>query len=166
MVTVVSNTITDHPQTGLLLNLQSGNAVGPEGITANVIRRNDVGVRVTGSQPPVLLLSGNDIYQNTSYELRNQSSITVVANGNFWGEPTGTELSQNRPNLSRIYDIRDGASQQVLINQWYGASVTGGEHHSPATKPIPQNLGNKHSEKAYASNLKQIGFTPSVKKSG
>ncbi len=57
-------------------------------------------MQVTGiSGPPVLTLAGNDIYQNTSFELRNESSAAVVANGNYWDDPTTTELAQSRYNL-------------------------------------------------------------------
>ena len=83
-------------------------------------------MRLTGGGPPTVNLSGNDIYQNTSFELRNESGVAVVANGNYWGDPTTTELAQSKANLSRIYDIRDGASQEVLINQWYAAPLSGG----------------------------------------
>ena len=130
MVGVVSNTITDNGATGLHLSLYGG-GVSTSGITGNVIRRQDVGVRVAGSGPSLLTLSANDFYQNTSFELRNESAFAVIANGNYWGDPTTTELAQSKANLSRIYDIRDGASQQVLINQWYAAPLSGGSPGSP-----------------------------------
>ena len=130
MVGVVSNTITDNGGTGLQLSLYGG-GVSTSGITGNVIRRQDVGVRVAGSGPSLLTLSANDFYQNTSFELRNESAFAVIANGNYWGDPTTTELAQSKANLSRIYDIRDGASQQVLINQWYAAPLSGGSPGSP-----------------------------------
>jgi hypothetical protein len=64
----------------------------------------------------VLTLAGNDIYQNTAFELRNDSGITVLANGNYWGQPTTTEFNQAQANLSRIYDSHDNPScGQVLI---------------------------------------------------
>jgi hypothetical protein len=125
VVGVVSNTITDNTGTGFQLNLNSG-GVSASGITGNVIRRQDVGMRIAGGGPPVVTLSGNDIYQNTSFELRNESGTAVLANGNYWGSPTTSELAASSANLSRIYDIRDGASQQVLISQWYAGSLSGG----------------------------------------
>jgi hypothetical protein len=63
-----------------------------------------------------LTVSGNDIYQNTSFELRNDSGITIIANNDYWGEPTTTEFNQGQINLSRIYDSHDNPSSgQVLV---------------------------------------------------
>jgi hypothetical protein len=127
VVGLVSNTISGNFGIGLSLDLREGGGVSGSGITGNAIWGNGgVGVRVEGNQPPVLTLSGNDIYQNTDFDLRNDSGIAIVANGNYWGSATTTELSQSKPNLSRIYDIRDGGQQEVLINQWYAASLGGG----------------------------------------
>jgi len=124
---LVSNTISGNLGTGLNLNLQIYGGVSASGITGNAIWGNGgVGVEVQGNTPSVLTLSGNDIYQNTTFELRNDSSITVIANGNYWGNPTGTELGQGRKNLSRIYDILDGGPAEVLITNWYAASFSGG----------------------------------------
>ena len=126
-VTFVGNTVSQNGGQGVVLGFDgNGGSVSVEGITGNVIRNNDVGVVIQGNSLPVLNLSGNDIYQNISFELRNDSSIPVLANGNYWGDPTTTELAQARLNLSRIWDIRDGASAAVIINQWYANSVTGG----------------------------------------
>ena len=134
LVGVVGNTISGNSGSGLNLNLQyysyystySG-GVSASGITGNAIYNNGgVGVEVQGSQPPVLTISGNDIYQNTGFELRNDSSITVLASGNYWGNPTDTELSQGQKNLSRIYDILDGGSAEVVIANWYANSFSSG----------------------------------------
>jgi hypothetical protein len=101
--------------------------VSASGITGNAITGNGgVGIGLSGGGPSPLTISGNDIYQNTGYELRNDSSCAVIANGNYWANPTGTELSQGQKNLSRIYDILDGGQQEVVIANWYGGSVTGG----------------------------------------
>jgi hypothetical protein len=79
-----------------------------------------------GNGPSPLTISGNDIYQNTNFELRNDGGSTVIASGNYWGNPTGTELSQGQKNLSRIYDILDGGSAEVLITTWYAGSFSSG----------------------------------------
>ena len=116
IVGVVSNTITDNGATGLQLYFDGSGGVSASGITGNVIRRQDVGVRVIGYGPPLLTLSGNDLFQNTSFELRNESGISITANNCYWGEPTTTEWTAGQVNLSRIYDVRDNASYgQVLI---------------------------------------------------
>jgi hypothetical protein len=73
-----------------------------------------------------LTIAGNDIYQNTTYDLRNDSGSAVVANSNYWGSPTTTQLSQGTWNLSRIYDIRDGGQEEALITQWYAAPLSSG----------------------------------------
>src|ERR1035441_7590875 len=71
--------------------------VSASGITGNVIDNNGgVGVDVQGSQPPVLTISGNDIYQNTNFELRNDSGIAVVATNGYWGEPTTSEFNHGQ----------------------------------------------------------------------
>ena len=109
----------------LSFNYYGGESVS--GITGNVITNNTgVGVEVQGNQSLVLTLSGNDIYQNASFDVRNDSSCAVVANGNYWGDQTDTQLSQGVQNLTRIYDIRDGAQQQVVIRQWYAAPLSSG----------------------------------------
>jgi hypothetical protein len=62
------------------------------------------------------------IFQNFSYALRNDSSIPIIANDNYWGEPTTTEWAEGQVNLSRIYDQQDNAScGQVLIQTIRGA---------------------------------------------
>ncbi|MEK6537116.1 MAG: right-handed parallel beta-helix repeat-containing protein, partial [Actinomycetota bacterium] len=123
----MSNTISGNFGNGLNLSLSGGGGVSASGITGNAIWGNGgVGVLVNGNSPPVLTLSGNDIYQNTNYELRNDGGSAVVANGNYWGSSTTTELGQGKANITRIYDIRDGGQQQALIAQWYAAPVLGG----------------------------------------
>jgi hypothetical protein len=75
-----------------------------------------VGIALSGSGPSVLSVSGNDIYQNTNFELRNDSGIAVVATNVYWGEPTTSEFNAGQVNLSRIYDWHDNPSDgQVLI---------------------------------------------------
>ncbi len=123
LIGVVSNTVTGNLGAGLYLNLQYWSYYGysggesASGITGNVIAGNGgVGVEVQGSKPDVLTLSGNDVYQNTSFELRNDSGITVIATNGYWGEPTTSEVNAGQVNLSRIYDSHDNASSgQVLV---------------------------------------------------
>jgi hypothetical protein len=81
-------------------------------ITAN----GGVGVEVQGNPPSVVTISGNDIYQNTTFELRNDSGNPIIATNDYWGEPTTTEVNQGQVNLSRIYDSHDNPSVgQVLV---------------------------------------------------
>jgi hypothetical protein len=106
--------------------------VSASGITGNVISSNlSAGVRVDGTAPPVLAISTNDIYgngsyQNHFYELYNASAITVVADDNYWGEPTTSEFyagqTTGQTNLTRIYDQQDNSScGPVLIQSIRGA---------------------------------------------
>jgi len=70
---------------------------------------------VQGSQPPVLTLSGNDIYNNTGFELRNESGISITAQNVYLGKETASEFGK-QDNLSRIYDQHDHPSYgQVII---------------------------------------------------
>jgi hypothetical protein len=99
------------------LGWNGNGGVSASGITGNEIWGNGgVGVEVQGSQPSVLTISGNDIYQNSNFELRNDSTITITANNNYWGQPTTTEFNQGQVNFSRIYDSHDNSSSgQVLV---------------------------------------------------
>ena len=129
-VGLVSNTISGNGGNGVNLQMYNnyGNiGVSASGITGNVIYNNGgVGVDVQGNAPAVLTLAGNDIYQNTNFELRNDGSSAVVANANYWGNATSAELSQGKANLTRIYDIRDGAQQEALITTWYAEPLSSG----------------------------------------
>lgn len=135
-LTFVGNTVSRNSGNGLVLNFDGG-SVSAEGITGNVIRSNDVGVAVSGAGPFVLILSGNDIFQNFTFELRNQSSISITANDCYWGEPTTSEWTAGQVNLSRIYDIRDNPSVgQVLIQSIRGTPAV----QAPRFTVQPQSL--------------------------
>jgi hypothetical protein len=113
-VGVVGNTISGNFGTGLQI---SRFGVSASGITGNVITGNaGVGVEVSSYGTSPLTISGNDIYQNTNFELRNDSSSTIIATNEYWGEPTTSEVNAGQVNLSRIYDSHDNASSgQVLV---------------------------------------------------
>ena len=90
-----------------------------------------------GSPAEVLVLSGNDIFQNTSFELRNETVMAITANDCYWGEPTTTEWTEGRVNLSRIYDLYDNASYgQVLIQTIRGTPAL----QAPRFTTQPQSL--------------------------
>jgi hypothetical protein len=143
-VGLVGNTISGNSGTGLELQDLSG--LSGSGITGNSIFGNGgVGVLIRGGGPSVLTLSGNDVHNNTGFELRNESSCTVVADGNYWGAPTNTELANGSSNLTRIYDLRDGASRAVILTDWYASSVVGGSpgallHYGYPTSGITQTV--------------------------
>ncbi len=135
-IIMVGNTISDHAGVGLEWQVFGGQ-LGAGGISGNTIRNNQIGMRVTGSAPSVMALSGNDIHANRELEIQNQGGIAVVADGNYWGEPTSTELVQNQANLSRIYDQRDNGSHGLVTVQNSRFSPLGSEVVTPPT--ITQN---------------------------
>ena len=85
----------------------------------------------------MLTLSGNDIYQNTNFDLRNESGIAIVANNCYWGKQTETEFNIGQVNLSRIYDQNDNASYgQVLIQSIHGTTLV----QAPVFTIQPQSM--------------------------
>ncbi|MCP5533181.1 MAG: right-handed parallel beta-helix repeat-containing protein [Akkermansiaceae bacterium] len=110
VVGLTGNVISGNSGTGLLLALNDtdGTAgISPTGITGNSIFGNGgVGVHVSGPDPAVITLSGNDIYDNTDYEIKNESPISITAENVYLGKETATEFGV-LTNLTRIYDQQD-----------------------------------------------------------
>lgn len=122
-VTLINNTISNNRTSGLFFFV-----VGTDGLKGNLIQGNlEDGVqsyRLEGENNSII---GNDILMNGRYEWRNARSGTVVAEGNYWGEPTTTELNQGVVNLTKIYDSRDDAEVgPVNIPTWLKSRATGG----------------------------------------
>ena len=95
--------------------------ISATGITGNSIFGNDgAGVVVAGSQPSILTLSGNDIFDNTTYEIQNQSGIAIIATDNMAVEDSsgtgGTRGGQSRLPLHRHCLFRLGIH---LGEMWY-----------------------------------------------
>lgn len=165
-VTLVGNTISKNTSQGLLLNFNSYGSESAEGITNNVIRNNDVGVQVYGNALSVLNLSGNDIYQNLTFELRNDSGMPVTATNCYWGEPTSTELNANQVNLSRIYDQRDNGSYGLVTvlnprsSPFSGGGSGGGTALTITSHPQPQTVvaGTPASFTVAASGTSPFGY--------
>jgi hypothetical protein len=119
---LVGNTISGNTGNGLNLDISSQyygtyhGGVSTSGITGNSIFGNGgVGVRVGGNEPSVLTLFGNDIYNNTGFEIRNESAISITAENVYLGKEIAVEFGK-QDNLSRIYDQHDHpAYGQVLI---------------------------------------------------
>jgi hypothetical protein len=139
-VGLVSNTITGN--SGIGLSLQIG-GVSASGIAGNVITGNaGVGVEVQ-SGPSVLTIAGNDIYQNTTYDLRDDCGSTIIATNEYWGEPTTTEFDDGVVNLSRIYDSHDNPSDgQVLVEDIRGASTQMTLHFTLQPQSVVANVGD------------------------
>jgi hypothetical protein len=118
-----------------------------------------VGVEVQSSQVPVLTLVGNDIYQNTTYDLRNDSGSTIIATNEYWGEPTTTEFEDGVVNLSRIYDSHDNPSDgQVLVESIRGASEQSTLHFVMQPQSVVANLGDTFALSAMADGVAPITY--------
>ena len=116
---ITGNTFSDHPAIGLQLDDGGTPFVQADPINANVFTRNGqaLWLRLTAAATP-FSLSGNDFLSNDQI-LRNAGAGATLANGNHWGEPTTTELTQGVQNLSRILDAQDDPSSgAVTIQQW------------------------------------------------
>jgi hypothetical protein len=116
---LADNVVSGNGGDGLYLYLYDYDGpagVSSTGITGNSIFGNaGVGIRIGGNQPPVLTLSGNDIYDNTGFEIRNESGISITAENVYLGKETATEFGK-QDNLSRIYDQHDHpAYGQVIV---------------------------------------------------
>jgi len=97
----VTDSIITNNSTGVSLVV-----TGVMGITRNVISENGIGVEKI-SWEKLEGLTGNDIFGNLMYELKNTREGEVIANDNYWGEPTTTELINKVANFSTIYDKQD-----------------------------------------------------------
>ncbi len=119
-VSCTNSTIRGNGGSGIKLRL-----VGTEGIEGNTITSNRAGVETDSNESTFTLPSGNDIYNNTEYQLRNSGNAAVTANGNYWGNPTTSELQTGVKNLTQIYDSRDNADVGlVYISTFLDKSVS------------------------------------------
>ena len=115
ILTALNNTIYNNRDYGICLD-----KMGENGLKGNEIYKNKYGIQI--NNPPVAkyeLTGGNNIYDNTTYEIINNGSSAIISNGNYWGEPTTSELKVSKPNLTEVYDSRDDASKgAVTIKEW------------------------------------------------
>jgi hypothetical protein len=164
-VGLVSNTISGNVGNGLDLNVYSQppsyyGGVSASGITGNVITGNGgVGIEVQGDAPSILSLTNNDIYQNTTYDLRNDSGIAIIASNEYWGQQTTTEIENGITNLTRIYDSHDNSSDgQVLIESIRGASEQSTLHFVLQPQSVVANLGDTFALSAMADGVAPIAY--------
>lgn len=85
------------------------------GIFNNLIDRNLIGVLCISNDIEALTLSNNDILLNTQYEIKNSGRSDVLSKGNYFGYPSIQELSENKRNLSKIYDWNDNNESGLVI---------------------------------------------------
>ncbi len=81
----------------------------------NVITGNGTSVDIVGNETININEGHNDIYSNSSYDLKNSGTKPIMANGNYWGQPTTDELKAGESNLTKIYDSRDNSSVGAVI---------------------------------------------------
>jgi hypothetical protein len=145
---------------GLNLNLQQNGGVSGSGIVGNAIWGNSgVGVDVSGNTPSVLRISGNDIYQNTNFELRNDSGTAIVATNVYWGEPTTSEFNAGQVNLSRIYDWRDNSSVgQVLVQSIRTSTTQSTLRFVQQPQSVTANLGDTVTLSAVVAGVAPITY--------
>jgi hypothetical protein len=124
--TVIGNRIAGNGWAGIEFDaaLQSGSFIG------NIIQSNRVGLLAVfpAQSASATGMTNNVISDNIEYELQNSSAGTIIADGNYWGNPTTAELTGGVENLSRIYDSHDAplASGRVIIDRWSESPVFGG----------------------------------------
>jgi len=113
-VAATGSVILRNGQIGICLS-----TLGAGGIAGCYIRHNQIGIVTESSAARLDLTASNDIFDNKQYELWNNGSAAVVADGEFWGEPTTSELTTHQYNLTKIWDSRDDPSVgQVAIRTW------------------------------------------------
>ena len=116
--TVLDNEITDNGVAGVFV---TGSAATPE-LFGNLIANNDIGVDATSDANPLIggsLANGNDILDNTSFGVRNQSAETTIdARYNWWGDETGPQHPSLNPD-----GIGNEVSDNVLFDPWLATSA-------------------------------------------
>jgi hypothetical protein len=113
---VEGNSILNNALTGLSLRVD-----GPHfSIASNRIQDNQTGIDLwVGNPQSDGRVANNLIFQSLEYDLKSSFAFPIVADGNYWGEPTTTELKNRVRNLTKIYDSRDDAAvSQVVIRTW------------------------------------------------
>ncbi|MEW6237086.1 MAG: right-handed parallel beta-helix repeat-containing protein [Candidatus Omnitrophota bacterium] len=95
--------------------------LGAQGFTKNIIVGNRIGINNNSSSTKIEF-TGNDIYDNEEYDIYNDHTAGIIADGNYWGEPTTSELKQGVLNLSKIWDSRDDSSVGSVVIHTYSES--------------------------------------------
>ncbi len=85
-VTITGNDVTGASLYGILLRSPYEQIV-----TDNTITDNAIGIEVTATVTTTPIIRNNNIYGNATYDLVNDSSVTVDAQYNWWGSPDGPD---------------------------------------------------------------------------
>ena len=128
----------------------SGNGInlnkhGKDGVIENSIYNNKSGIVIREPGISKYTFTGsNNIFNNTDYELYNAGGSAIIANGNYWGEPTTSELKASKPNLTKVFDSRDDAGKgAVTIKEW--SEVPFPDPQGPTPTPVPPTFTPIHS---------------------
>lgn len=163
-VGIVGNSISGNIGNGLNLDIyqeyyQQNGGISASGITGNSVFGNGgVGVRIGGNQPSMLTLSGNDIYNNTGFEIRNESGISITAENVYLGKETAAEFGNQdsvarsgAPSRSKLRMIRlskSSRSRRIHRCMWIGNHS---ERRSGSTARSGRNNGHSgRTERAFA----------------
>jgi hypothetical protein len=131
---MIGNSIHDCANTGIIFNPNSLQFT-PQ-IMFNRIWNTDVGISLGKCNPE---LHYNDFINNSSYDIRNESSENLDAQFNYWGPVTTAEIESgdNPKNISKIFDqFDDNTKGTVDYDNW----LTG----EPVVLQVdPNNLKNE-----------------------
>ncbi len=112
-ISIADSEITDNAGAGV-------SPCGIDGFNRNLVAGNDVGICILDSAAEAIKgITLNDIFDNKTYELENRSSVEVVADDNYWGNPTTAELQGETANLTRIFDQQDNPDVGVVTISTY-----------------------------------------------
>jgi parallel beta-helix repeat protein len=112
--TIENNTI-ENKQYGIRVEYSDANGDGSSVIKGNVIKGNSgYGIRVENYAKPVISL--NDIEDNSGYFVDNQTTYTVDARNNWWGETLKAviESGDNPRALDKFYDQFDDSTKGLV----------------------------------------------------
>ncbi|BFM06370.1 right-handed parallel beta-helix repeat-containing protein [Halioxenophilus aromaticivorans] len=147
---ISSNTVQNNLEAGMYIYNTSGiNELLP-GISANTITNNEIGLRI---QPTAAIsITNNELYDNSDFDLQNDSSFAINAQQNWWGiDTTNTLESGNHPrDINVIYDGYDAASLGTVdYSNWLN------DFELPATPVIDPITTPVQSDSQLISGTKQ-----------
>jgi RHS repeat-associated protein len=125
---ITNNTVHDNTDFGIHLDHYGSSAVLVPTLSGNSIHHNGTGLSINATADT--LIENSELYSN-SFDIRNQSSYAVNAQGNWWGVNTTNILNtgSHPRNLSRLYDnFDDGNLGSVDYSAWL---------QNYATPPVP-----------------------------
>ncbi|ARN75735.1 hypothetical protein BST96_17455 [Oceanicoccus sagamiensis] len=143
VVPYIADNILERNSTGLYLYYDDANGNGNATIERNTIKESEnTGIEIGGYANPVIAY--NDIYDNGSYAIRNDTAFDIIAKNNWWGTEGTAEInsSPNPKSLSFIYDGNNDAGSYGLVNYagWLSSALFANE--TPVIDGLPQTIVN------------------------